>query len=68
VRTDGKIEVEFIPKVPGQLTANVKVNGNHVSNSPLVMNVKPQQMRITKVFDVKGINTAYHNHNWFSSK
>ncbi|KAK3744232.1 hypothetical protein QZH41_004603 [Actinostola sp. cb2023] len=40
----GKIEVEFIPQVAGQLTAQVQVNGNAVSNSPLVMDVKPQHM------------------------
>jgi hypothetical protein len=57
-RTDGKIEVEFIPKVPGQLTTDVKVNGIHVSNSPLEMNVKPQQMRITRKFNMKGISTG----------
>ena len=61
-RTDGKIEVEFMPKVPGQLTAGVKVNGNHVSNSPLVMNVKPQQMRITREFNMKGTNTGSQNY------
>ncbi|KAK3709330.1 hypothetical protein QZH41_006928 [Actinostola sp. cb2023] len=40
----GKIEVQFIPQVAGQLTAQVQVNGNAVSNSPLVMDVKPQHM------------------------
>ncbi|KAK3744233.1 hypothetical protein QZH41_004604 [Actinostola sp. cb2023] len=41
----GNIEVEFIPQVAGQLTAQVQVNGNAVSNSPkLVMDVKPQHM------------------------
>ncbi|KAK3697819.1 hypothetical protein QZH41_003095 [Actinostola sp. cb2023] len=44
MRSGGKIEVEFMPRVPGQLTAQVKVNGNAVSNSPLVMDVKPQHM------------------------
>ncbi|KAK3726993.1 hypothetical protein QZH41_006814 [Actinostola sp. cb2023] len=45
MRSGGKIEVEFIPRVPGQLTAQVQVNrGNAVSNSPLVMDVKPQHM------------------------
>ncbi|XP_031568077.1 E3 ubiquitin-protein ligase TRIM71-like [Actinia tenebrosa] len=56
VRTDGKIEVEFIAEVAGQLTAEVQVNGNHVSNSPLVVNVKPQGMRITGQFNMKGVN------------
>ncbi|KAK3739039.1 hypothetical protein QZH41_001125 [Actinostola sp. cb2023] len=44
MRSCGKIEVEFIPQVAGQLTAQVQVNGNAVSNSPLVMDVKPQHM------------------------
>ncbi|KAK3746691.1 hypothetical protein QZH41_006739 [Actinostola sp. cb2023] len=44
MRSGGKIEVEFIPRVPAQLTAQVQVNGNAVSNSPLVMDVKPQHM------------------------
>ncbi|KAK3745069.1 hypothetical protein QZH41_014546 [Actinostola sp. cb2023] len=44
MRSGGKLEVEFIPRVPGQLTAQVQVNGNAVSNSPLVMDVKPQHM------------------------
>ncbi|KAK3750760.1 hypothetical protein QZH41_002287 [Actinostola sp. cb2023] len=44
MRSDGKIEVEFIPQVVGQLTAQVQVNGNAVSNSPLVMDIKPQHM------------------------
>ncbi|KAK3755928.1 hypothetical protein QZH41_007818 [Actinostola sp. cb2023] len=44
MRSGGKIEVEFIPQVAGQLTAQVQVNGNAVSNSPLVMDVKPQHM------------------------
>ena len=51
--TTGKTEVEFIPRVAGQLTAEVKVNGNHVSNSPLVMNVKPQQMKRARQFKIK---------------
>ena len=45
-------------KVAGQLTAEVQVNGNHVSNSPLVMNVKPQEMRITGQFNMKGVSTV----------
>ncbi|KAK3744341.1 hypothetical protein QZH41_011427 [Actinostola sp. cb2023] len=44
MRSCGKIQVEFIPQVAGQLTAQVQVNGNAVSNSPLVMDVKPQHM------------------------
>ncbi|XP_031561519.1 E3 ubiquitin-protein ligase TRIM71-like [Actinia tenebrosa] len=56
VRTAGRIEVEFMAKVAGQLTAEVQVNGNHVSNSPLVVNVKPQQMRITGQFNMKGVD------------
>ena len=54
VRSDGKVEVEFMAKVAGRLTAEVQVNGNHVSNSPLVVNVKPQEMRARR-FDVKGV-------------
>ncbi|XP_031571656.1 E3 ubiquitin-protein ligase TRIM71-like [Actinia tenebrosa] len=53
VRTDGKVEVEFMAKVAGQLTAEVQVNGNHVSNSPLVVNVKPQEMKTTGKFNMK---------------
>ncbi|XP_031560194.1 tripartite motif-containing protein 2-like [Actinia tenebrosa] len=56
VRTDGKVEVEFMAKVAGQLTAEVQVNGNHVSNSPLAVNVKPQEMRTTGQFKMKGVN------------
>ena len=52
--TGGQTEVKFIPKVAGQLTAEVKVNGNHVSKSPLVMNVKQQQM-IQRQFKMKGV-------------
>ncbi|KAK3745329.1 hypothetical protein QZH41_006720 [Actinostola sp. cb2023] len=44
MRSGGILEVEFIPRVPGQLTAQVQVNGNAISNSPLVMDVKPQHM------------------------
>ena len=55
VTTGGKTEVEFIPRIAGQLTAEVKVNGNHVSNSPLVMKVKPQQMKRTRQFTRKGV-------------
>ncbi|KAK3726411.1 hypothetical protein QZH41_007256 [Actinostola sp. cb2023] len=44
MRGGGKIEVEFIPQVAGQLTLQVQVNCNAVSNSPLVMDVKPQHM------------------------
>ncbi|KAK3745052.1 hypothetical protein QZH41_004067 [Actinostola sp. cb2023] len=44
MRSGGKLELKFIPRVPGQLTAQVQVNGNAVSNSPLVMDVKPQHM------------------------
>ena len=53
-KTHGKIEVEFMAKVAGQLTAEVQVNGQHVSNSPLVMNVEAQEMGITKEFKMKG--------------
>ncbi|KXJ13034.1 RING finger protein nhl-1 [Exaiptasia diaphana] len=42
---DGKIKVIFTPRVPGQLTAEVQVHGNPVSNSPLVMDVKPQHIK-----------------------
>ncbi|XP_031566162.1 tripartite motif-containing protein 2-like [Actinia tenebrosa] len=56
VRTDVKVEVEFMARVPGQLTAEVQVNGNPVSNSPLVVNVKPQEMRTTGQFNTKGKN------------
>jgi DNA-binding beta-propeller fold protein YncE len=59
VRTDGKIEVEFTPKVPGklELTArfNEKVVGVNVSNVSLVLNVKPQQIRVTREFIMKDI-------------
>ncbi|XP_031551756.1 RING finger protein nhl-1-like [Actinia tenebrosa] len=61
VRTDGKVEVEFMAKVAGQLTAEVQVNEIHVSNSPLVVNVKPQEMRITGQFNVKGVNIGSRN-------
>ncbi|XP_028516041.1 tripartite motif-containing protein 2 [Exaiptasia diaphana] len=42
---DGQIEVTFTPRFPGQLTAEVQVHGNPVSNSPLVMDVKPQHIK-----------------------
>ena len=61
VTTGGKTEVEFIPRAAGQLTAEVKVTGNHVSNSPLVMNVKPQQMTTTRQFTMKGVGNEYMN-------
>ena len=57
VTTGGKTEVDFTPRVAGQLTAEVKVTGNHVSNSPLVMNVKPQQMTTTRQFKMKGVDS-----------
>jgi len=42
---DSGITVDFIPCVSGQLTADIKLNGNPVYNSPLVMLVKPQQIK-----------------------
>jgi len=42
---DSEITVDFIPRVPGQLTVDIKLHGNPVYNSPLVMDVKPQQIR-----------------------
>ena len=44
---DGQIEVTFAPRVPGQLTAEVQVHGNPVSISPLLIDVKPQQIKET---------------------
>jgi hypothetical protein len=50
-----------MPKVAGQLTAEVKVNGNHVSDSPLVMDVKPQHMIIARNWvKMKGMNKGSH--------
>ncbi|XP_031557124.1 E3 ubiquitin-protein ligase TRIM71-like [Actinia tenebrosa] len=59
--TNGKVEVEFMAKVAGRLTAEVQVNGNPVSNSPLVFNVKPQEMRTTGQFNTKGVNIESSN-------
>ncbi|KAK3710023.1 hypothetical protein QZH41_002874 [Actinostola sp. cb2023] len=62
VKTDGKVEVEFIPRVPGQLTAEVKLNGNPVSNSPLVMHIKPQKMQETGTSKLKtALNSGSNN-------
>ncbi|XP_028513036.1 E3 ubiquitin-protein ligase TRIM71 [Exaiptasia diaphana] len=63
VTTDGLTEVSFTPRVPGQLTAEVQVHGNPVSNSPLVMDVKPQHiMEMTKITKLKeALNTGSKN-------
>ncbi|XP_020907830.1 E3 ubiquitin-protein ligase TRIM71-like [Exaiptasia diaphana] len=45
VTMDDLIGVNFTPLVPGQLTAEVKVHGNPVSNSPLVINIQPQRIQ-----------------------
>ncbi|XP_031552765.1 uncharacterized protein LOC116289950 [Actinia tenebrosa] len=57
-RTDGKVgTIEFMAKVPGQLTAEVQVNEIDASTSrPLVVNVRPQKMRITGQFNMEGVN------------
>ena len=57
---DSEITVDFIPRVAGQLTADIKLHGNPVCNSPLVMLVKPQQIKeMTGHFKLKdALNTG----------
>ncbi|XP_028513035.1 tripartite motif-containing protein 45 [Exaiptasia diaphana] len=63
VTADGQIKVNFTPRVPGQLTAEVQVHGSPVSNSPLVMDVKPQHIvEMTKITKLKeALNTGSKN-------
>ncbi|KXJ10518.1 E3 ubiquitin-protein ligase TRIM71 [Exaiptasia diaphana] len=53
---DGQIKVTFAPLVPGRLTAEFQVHGNPISNSPLVMDVKPQHIK--KVIEFSNLKNA----------
>ena len=61
VRTVGRIEVSFMAKVAGPMVAEVHVNGNHVSNSPLTINVEPQPLINMGQFNLYGVNIGQRN-------
>jgi len=42
---DGEITLDFTPHVCGELRVDVQVHGNGISNSPLVMDVQPQEIK-----------------------
>lgn len=42
--SDDKLEIEFIPRVSGQLKVEVKLNGHNISNSPIKIDVKSQEI------------------------
>ncbi|XP_001639279.2 E3 ubiquitin-protein ligase TRIM71 [Nematostella vectensis] len=49
-----KYQAIFTPKVPGKYKTEVKINGRHISNSPMEICIKPQRMRYTREMKTKG--------------
>ncbi|XP_032228391.2 E3 ubiquitin-protein ligase TRIM71 [Nematostella vectensis] len=60
-RKGEKYAVEFTPKVPQKYIAEVTINGEHVSNSPLELEVKPQHLRIIAEYELQGLTEPLGN-------
>ena len=51
---DGHIPVKFTPKVPGRLKIFVKINGEELATSPLMVQVKERLIQVVGELDLKG--------------
>ncbi|KXJ22055.1 E3 ubiquitin-protein ligase TRIM71 [Exaiptasia diaphana] len=56
MEVDGQAMVDLTAQFPGQVTAHVEVRGIPVCNSPVVMNVKPQNIAIKDLKLAKDMN------------
>ena len=50
---DGNLTMKFTPKVPGAYSAEVKINGEKLSTSPLTFSVKERQLVVVGELDLK---------------
>ena len=61
---DGSYNISYFAKEAGTCQTSVMVNGEHVSNSPFTVQVKPRQYKTVLSFGGKGSSAGMFNGPW----
>ena len=61
---DGLYQISYFPRVLGRFKVTVKVNGEHVQNSPFTIIVKPFQFKVVSSFGKEGSTVGIFRSPW----
>ena len=61
---DGLYQISYFPRVLGRFKVTVKVNGEHVQNSPFTIIVKPFQFKVVSSFGKEGSTVGMFRSPW----
>ena len=61
---DGLYQISYFPRVLGRFRVTVKVNGEHVQNSPFTIIVKPFQFKVVSSFGKEGSTVGMFRSPW----
>ena len=61
---DGLYQVRYCPRDPGKCQVNVKVNGEHIGDSPFTVHVTPFQFKPVLAFGIKGSSEEIFSFPW----
>ena len=61
---DGLYQVRYCPRDPGKCQVTVKVNGEHIGDSPFTVHVTPFQFKPVLAFGIKGSSEEIFSFPW----